>query len=241
MEGIRFRNPRNVAIVHQRAALGARIAATLIDLSLLFTYITLIYFWQEMRGPFAPFTATHQVLFSLPPLFYHLFCENLFNGKSVGKSAMGIRVIRVDGSPATLSAYLLRWLFRLVDAFFAWSIGILSIILTEKGQRLGDIAAGTTVVREPRPRSIDEIWRLAASDRELRFPQAESLSDRDIRVLQELIERAEHYKVHEPLNRAMTDIKEKLGIESKLPSSALAKTLIADHDQLLHQADRASA
>src|SRR3982750_1613538 len=45
------------------------------------------------------------VLFGLPPLFYHLVCEILLNGQSVGKKAMGIKVITADGGQPSLSQY----------------------------------------------------------------------------------------------------------------------------------------
>ncbi len=55
------------------------------------------------------------VLFGLPPLFYHLLCEIFLNGQSVGKKAMRIKVISADGGEPSVSQYLIRWVFRMVD------------------------------------------------------------------------------------------------------------------------------
>src|SRR5882672_2889147 len=49
------------------------------------------------------------VLFGIPPLFYHLICEVLLNGQSVGKKATRVKVISADGGEPTLSQYLIRW------------------------------------------------------------------------------------------------------------------------------------
>eukprot|EP01037_Dinobryon_pediforme_P008638 gene8638-8730_t len=56
---------------------------------------------------------------------------------------MKIRVISLDGNRPRFSQYLLRWLFRIVDfSVTSWLCGTLSIALTDKGQRLGDLVAG---------------------------------------------------------------------------------------------------
>src|SRR5882762_10345134 len=100
------------------------------------------------------------VLYGLPPLFYHLVCEILLNGQSVGKKAMGIKVITADGGQPSLSQYLIRWVFRLAD-FPVWILGavaygalpwwcaiflfagIACVISTPNTQRIGDLVAGT--------------------------------------------------------------------------------------------------
>jgi uncharacterized RDD family membrane protein YckC len=83
---------------------------------------------------------------------YFVLLEWLWQGQTVGKRMYGLRVIGEDGSPATFTAVLVRNLARIIDflpGFYA--VGLLSVIVTPRSQRLGDLAAGTYVVRAPKP------------------------------------------------------------------------------------------
>jgi len=83
---------------------------------------------------------------------YFILLEWLWNGQTIGKRAFRLRVINEDGSPAQFTAVLIRNLLRLVDFLPAlYGLGVLVIVLSPKSQRLGDLAAGTYVVRAPRP------------------------------------------------------------------------------------------
>src|SRR2546423_4071422 len=83
---------------------------------------------------------------------YFIVLEWLWNGQTIGKRAYRLRVINEDGSPARFTAVLIRNLVRLVDFLPAfYGLGVLVIVLSPKSQRLGDLAAGTYVVRAPRP------------------------------------------------------------------------------------------
>ena len=84
---------------------------------------------------------------------YFVLLEWLWQGQTIGKRMYGLRVIRDDGAPAGFLAVLIRNLLRLVDFLPAfYGLGLLTVIVTSRSQRLGDIAAGTYVVRAPRPR-----------------------------------------------------------------------------------------
>ena len=84
---------------------------------------------------------------------YFILLEWLWNGQTIGKRAYGLRVISGDGSPAGFTAVFVRNLLRVVDFLPSfYGLGLLLVILTPKNQRLGDIAAGTYVVRAPKPR-----------------------------------------------------------------------------------------
>jgi uncharacterized RDD family membrane protein YckC len=83
---------------------------------------------------------------------YFILLEWLWNGQTIGKRAYRLRVINEDGSPAQFTAVLIRNLLRVVDFLPAfYGLGVLVIVLSPKSQRLGDLAAGTYVVRAPRP------------------------------------------------------------------------------------------
>lgn len=83
---------------------------------------------------------------------YFVLLEWLWQGQTVGKRLYGLRVIRDDGAPAGFVAVLIRNLIRIVDFLpLFYGLGLLMIIFTSRSQRLGDLAAGTYVVRAPRP------------------------------------------------------------------------------------------
>jgi uncharacterized RDD family membrane protein YckC len=83
---------------------------------------------------------------------YFVLLEWLWQGQTVGKRLYGLRVIRDDGAPAGFVAVLVRNVIRIVDFLpLFYGLGLLMIIFSSRSQRLGDLAAGTYVVRAPRP------------------------------------------------------------------------------------------
>lgn len=110
--------------------------------------------------------------------FYPVFFELLWQGQTPGKRAIGLRVVLDTGLPVTPAASLLRNLLRSADMFPAfYLLGFISMLLSAHWQRLGDLAAGTLVVHEPRQTSRPEPageagslapdWPLNSTDRQL--------------------------------------------------------------------------
>jgi uncharacterized RDD family membrane protein YckC len=79
-------------------------------------------------------------------LGYYVVCEAL-TGMTVGKRMVGIRVVDENGEHLSLAAAVVRNVLRLVDAFFFYLVGAIFALASPLGQRLGDRAAGTVVVR----------------------------------------------------------------------------------------------
>lgn len=83
---------------------------------------------------------------------YFVVCELLMRGSSPGKAMMGLRVVREGGLPITPRDSLVRNLARMVDMLpSSYFVGLVAMVVSRRTQRLGDIAAGTIVVREDRP------------------------------------------------------------------------------------------
>jgi len=83
---------------------------------------------------------------------YFIALEWLWNGQTIGKRVFGLRVIGDDGAPPGFLPIFVRNLVRVVDFLPSfYGVGLLAIVLSPRSQRLGDIAAGTYVVRAPRP------------------------------------------------------------------------------------------
>ena len=68
-------------------------------------------------------------------------------GATFGKKALGLRVVRLDGSPIGWSEAILRFLLRIVDFQFSGLVALICVITTEKQQRVGDMVAKTLVVK----------------------------------------------------------------------------------------------
>ena len=80
--------------------------------------------------------------------FYFPAFEWLWRGQTPGKRFQGIRVVRTDGQPVGLAPVLVRNLIRIVDVILLPFLAVISMVVTRRSQRLGDLAAGTMVVRE---------------------------------------------------------------------------------------------
>src|SRR6266545_3650277 len=138
----------HVTLRYDLAGGGNRGFAALVD----FTLATLVFggaFGASRAGPF--FGVAFLLTFALAWAYFILF-EWLGNGQTIGKRLFGLRVIADDGAPASFTAVFVRNLVRVVDFLPGfYGFGLLAIVVSSKSQRLGDLAAGTYVVRAPRP------------------------------------------------------------------------------------------
>lgn len=190
MQGLTIETAQNVLVRHEVASLGDRIVAYLLDSLVVAAWV---FLWFVLAGAFSIFRGAGEVgtvllfvLVLLPVLFYHLACEVLMDGQSIGKRARRIRVARMDGAQPTLGQYLLRWVLRPIDGFY-W-IGLVVILINGKGQRLGDLAAGTTVVSlKQRLRIQDTLLAEVGEDHQVRFAGAVRLSDRQATMIKEAL------------------------------------------------------
>lgn len=70
-------------------------------------------------------------------------------GQTWGMRLLGIRVVRANGLPVGARALLVRWVMLLVDGFALGTVGLVAMLVSPRQQRLGDVVAGTVVVRDP--------------------------------------------------------------------------------------------
>lgn len=187
MENITIHTAQNIDIEYEIGGLGERIVACLIDLSI---FIALAIIGGVLTTVFSnDGIAIYFIAVGVIMLFYDLVCEVFFNGQSLGKRVMNIRVISLNGARPKFSQYLLRWLFRLIDLpLTSWIGGMISIILTDKGQRIGDIVAGTAMVRTTPRTTINKIVYANIDDAyQPVFAGAGMLKDEDINLISEVI------------------------------------------------------
>ena len=188
MEIITVHTAQNIDIEYEIGGAGERIMAYLLDI-LIFTALGIIGIILSLNISPGMFEEIYFIILGVIILFYDLFCEAFFNGQSVGKLIMKIKVISLDGNRARFSQYLLRWLFRMIDfSLTSYLAGIISIILTEKSQRVGDIVAGTVVIRTiPRTKMEDIVFANAEDTYQPIFTEASLLTDNDIGLIHEVI------------------------------------------------------
>lgn len=131
------------------AAIVDFVIATLVLVGALWGFTSLA---AATRGAIGPFFGVLVLVAFAIAWSYFVLLEWLWQGQTVGKRMYGLRVIRDDGAPAGFIAVLIRNLLRIVDFLPAfYGLGLLMVIVTPRSQRLGDMAAGTYVVRAPRP------------------------------------------------------------------------------------------
>lgn len=182
-ERYRFETPEQIDVSYVIAGLGTRFIAALID-TFIIGFASLIV---ELPGTFGLWflvklilslsnrTAGDAVIVwvlagsTLLSFFiiagYYVCFEAFWNGQTPGKRWLGIRVIREGGYPLNFSTSLIRNLVRLIDFLPSYYIiGIIVVFIDAKSRRLGDLAAGTLVVKEHKDIS------LATLERETRFP-----------------------------------------------------------------------
>ncbi|MDH3303337.1 MAG: RDD family protein [Acidimicrobiia bacterium] len=153
---ISIATPEGVTLELTLAGLGSRLVAGLIDLVLqgLFIFVMVIFaFAFAAAGESGFLIVTLVVIISLLALVgYPTLMEALSDGQTLGKKVAGIRVLGVEGKPASVLQVVLRNVFRIVDLLpGAYAVGVISIMATRHLQRVGDLVGGTIVVRIPKP------------------------------------------------------------------------------------------
>ena len=228
---MRIQTTQNVEIDFEVAGLGDRVLAALLDYFLLVCYLIV----AEIAKAAVESTAV-AVLLLLPYFFYFLVCEIFFNGQSIGKKARRLKVARLDGVQPTLGNYVLRWLLRFIDIDLTLGMAaLLTVFISSKGQRLGDLAAGTAVIKaKPRLSLRDTIFARLDDDYTPTFHQVETLEDSDIAtakdVLNTLATERKSHTTHLLGTKMKTVLENKMGLRSDLPPAEFLRTVIKDYN-----------
>lgn len=233
MQSIRVRTTQNVFIQYPVASVGDRILAYIIDrlilvfysvaVSALFINLEVEIYWVWL------------MVLGTPWLIYNLLFEIFMNGQSPGKRTLNIKVVRLDGTSPTLGGYLLRWIFSFVDFYFLG--GVIAVILVAaggRGQRLGDMVAGTSVIKQVEQKEVtaQEIFVMADAAYQPVFAQAIALNEKDIDLIQQALEVNRDLGNAQPMLAVTEKVKSQLGIQSDLPPVKLLYTLIKDFNHL---------
>ncbi len=164
-EKVAIRTGESVALEFELAGLGSRFLALCIDLAIqgailvalgiayLVFYLTIARAEANLHVPPAiasslPIAIMTIIIFVLT-IGYFIIFEIWWDGRSPGKRALGLRVIRDAGFPIDWGSSLIRNLVRIVEATLGfYALSTVSVLLSKENKRLGDIAAGTIVIRD---------------------------------------------------------------------------------------------
>jgi uncharacterized RDD family membrane protein YckC len=234
MEAIRIQTAQNVFIEYQPASVGDRIVATLIDGIVSWGFVTVLSVSLEQLP--VDMGVTFRLLLNLPFVFYHLLSEIFMDGQSIGKKAMNIKVVKLDGSQPSLGSYLLRWLLRMVDVTLsAGIVAMATVSASQKGQRLGDIAAGTAVVSTRQRQTLRDTVLPATDDGYTPlYPEAVRLSDRDVSIIKESLKVYHRGQEQDSwLIQSLADkVQSLLGIRTQQTYVDFLRTVLKDHAHL---------
>jgi uncharacterized membrane protein SpoIIM required for sporulation/uncharacterized RDD family membrane protein YckC len=184
--------PEHVVLDYEIAGLGSRALATILDTLVLGVWLLAVLIVVTTQFNPGPWLGAAMTVVTFASVWgYFTFFEGLRRGQTPGKRRLGIRVVRDTGHAVNLGAAALRNLLRVADFLPPpYLLGALFVGLHPKGKRLGDLVAGTVVVRD-RPAESPAAEPLPAATGEQETAGVPELTDEEFRFLREYAERAD--------------------------------------------------
>lgn len=225
MSELSINTTQNVKINFIAASVGQRIGSYFIDLAIKSAYVTVIslifFYWLHLDKVLDTLDnwSRVSVIFILyfPFIIYTLTLESIFEGQTIGKKLVKIKVVKIDGYQAGFGDYLMRWFFRLVDiSVLGGIVALISIISSQKGQRLGDMVAGTAVITLKNKINISHTILEEIDDAYVpTYPLVIKLSDNDMRIIKETFQSALAKNDHEIIHKLVAKIEGVTGIKNQ--------------------------
>ena len=246
MQSIEIQTAQNVNLEYPVASIGDRVVAGIIDQVIMIGYmiaIIFLYIWllNVTNNSAFYYPVAYFVILFLPLFFYHFLCETFLNGQSFGKKIMKMRVVKLDGTQAGIGSYFLRWILAPIDIYFTYgSVGLITMLINRKGQRLGDLAGHTTVIKMKAEVKLDDtILRTTPANYSLKFPEVSNLSDKDISIVKEVLDlnykNPDAMRYEQILHKTKEAIEQKMGINSTMHPLIFLDTVLKDYNYLLSE------
>ena len=208
----------------------SRVIAALIDYTLLFILVIILSFTSFISPNFYIYLA----LFIFG--FYHLICEIVFDGQSLGKKLLKIKVVSLNGRIPTTKEYFLRWVFRMIDITGTSGIfAILFISSTDKNQRIGDLLAQTTVIKLNSSHSYhlsNLVNSKVLNNRKISFPKVIQYTDQDMLFIKEAISRIKKDNSianQRIINSILEEMKKSMDIPTNVNKVTLLENMLIDY------------
>ncbi len=235
MDNFQIETAQNVSIYQNVAGIGDRLLAYLVDVLIMFTYwiislFLLASFGIESSDPGDLWT--FYMVLGLPTFLYPLFFETFWDGRTLGKSAMKLRVVKLDGSKPGFGSYFVRWIMRIVDiTMTSGGVAVVCILMSDKGQRLGDIAAGTTVISEKKRVRLSENLLVQIPDNYVpTYPQVTVFNDQDLQTIKTLFTDAKRNSNHNVIVKLAERLKQKMGVNPEETNIQFVERVISDYN-----------
>jgi uncharacterized RDD family membrane protein YckC len=257
MNTVEINTAFNVGLNFEYAVFHKRVLAYAIDFALMLIYLFFMKFLlYDLLNLNEEKNAGFDILIiSLPMLFYSLITEVLMNGQTVGKKIMQVRVISLEGGEPTLGQFVLRWITKFFEWPFLFAYIVFSydnivqsifltcflaipvvilVLATRKKQRLGDLAAGTTVVQTKTELSLNDTIFMEVKKQNYTpsFPEVMKLSDNDINTINTILSQSRKSRNYDLCQRVEYKVKDVLQIKTTLYGEAFLRKLMEDYNYL---------
>jgi uncharacterized RDD family membrane protein YckC len=257
MATVQINTAFNVALDFEIAPFHKRLLAYIIDFALLASYLFAMKYllYDQLNLSSEKSTGFDILIISTPMLLYSLITELLLNGQTIGKKLMRIRVISLEGGEPSFGQFVLRWITKIFEwpflfgyiyassysliayifiTFFLGIAVVITILVTPKQQRLGDLSAGTVVVDAKSSMSINDTIFIDVNSANYKatYPEVMRLSDNDINTIKTVLTQARKNNNHDICMRVEYKIKDVLKVESKLSSIDFLEKLLEDYNFL---------
>ncbi|MEO8516304.1 MAG: RDD family protein [Flavobacterium sp.] len=241
MSELSINTTQNVKINFKAATVGERMLAGFLDMLIKLAYgivVFYIFFYRlglgdKMSGMDYWSGFAIIIVFYFPILIYSITLESIFEGQTLGKKIVKIKVVKIDGYQASFGDYLIRWIFRIVERNFIFIIiGIVVIATSKKTQRLGDMAAGTAVITLKNKITINStILEELGSEYVPTYPTVIKLSDNDVRIIKDTFELSRTKGDFEMITKLRQKIEAVMGIKSQSKvESDFIRIIIKDYN-----------
>lgn len=241
MSELSIHTTQNVTINFKAASVGERMLASLLDLLIKAAYIIVVaYVFFYLLGITNILNRVDMwsrmsiiLFFFFPVMIYSVTLESIFEGQTIGKKLIKIKVVKIDGYQASFGDYLIRWLFRIVENnMLGGLIGLIAMLVSNKVQRMGDVAAGTAVITLKNNISIDHtILEEIGEAYQPVYPLVIKLSDNDMRIIKDTFVIAEAKGDLETIGKLSKKIVSVTGIKNQsYNETEFIKTVLKDYN-----------
>jgi uncharacterized RDD family membrane protein YckC len=204
LQTIEINTAQNVKIDYELAGIRHRVFAFLIDFLLMCALLILVVALFDLV-----FININQLVIELLAFlilsFYSIFNEIMFKGQSLGKKALGIKIIKTNGAELEFYDIFCRWSTRLIDIYLSLGgVAFFLIASNKNGQRIGDIIAGTCVIKTINTykfslNDIEKLNQRFIENNNLNYPLVKRLTEQDVLLIKKLVHRLKQFnnKAHE--------------------------------------------
>lgn len=244
---LKIDTPENVSFDYDISGIGSRFLAALIDSALIILLQVIVFgavllvidiTARNVTGTVAGWLLAAAGLMSFVFFWgYYIFFEIFWNGQTPGKRRVGLRVIRVDGTPVGASEVVIRNLVRIIDFLpTAYGIGVVVMFINPSSRRVGDLAAGTIVVHERAVGRVGDLSPVRPSSLMVpggqvslpeNFPVAQ-VSEHELHVIEEFLARRSGFANRGALaRRILASIMTRLSLPPDAAASDNAEAILS--------------